>query len=571
MSVAAFKPDGSADEKKSAVDYLNVANTIKSWILTGDHKRIAMMYLVAVSVAFLLGGLAAGLIRAELTVPKGQFLTNDAYNKVFTAHGVIMIFFFLIPAIPAVLGNFFLPIMIGARDLAFPRLNLLSLYVYIAALMMGLGAIVGGGVDTGWTFYTPFSSVYSNSNVALTIMAAFVAGFSSIFTGLNFIVTVHKMRAPGMTWFRLPLFVWALYATSVIIMLGTPVVAITLALVVVERCLGFGIFSPELGGDPVLFQHLFWFYSHPAVYIMILPSMGVINEVIAANCKKRVFGYEFVAFSTLAIAVFGFIVWGHHMFATSQSMYLGMVFSVLSFLVAVPSAVKIFNWVTTMYKGSVELSSHMLYVIGFLGLFTIGGLTGLYLSSLATDIHLTATYFVVAHFHYVMVGGTATGFLAGLHFWWPKMTGRMYSEFWGKISAALVFIGFNLTFFPQFIVGYLGMPRRYHFYPPEYQLWHIMSSAGSIVLGFGFLLPVFYLLASLKSGKKAGNNPWGAVGLEWLTTSPPDPHNFTQIPVVTWEAYEYFEESHHGGEPGPSRFPFHAEDEDVLEPEEVTA
>jgi len=570
MSTATLKDVGkSHDNVKEPLNYLNATNTIKSWLFTVDHKRIAIMYLVAVSVAFLLGGLAAGMIRVELTVPKGQFLTNDAYNKVFTAHGVVMIFFFLIPAVPAVLGNFVLPLMLGARDLAFPRLNLLSFYVYSAALVMGLAAIIGGGVDTGWTFYTPYSSVYSNSNVALTIMAAFVAGFSSIFTGLNFIVTIHKMRAPGMTWFKMPLFAWAMYATSVIIMLGTPVVAITLALVVVERTLGFGIFSPEIGGDPVLFQHLFWFYSHPAVYIMVLPAMGVINEVIAANSKKRIFGYEFVAFSTMAIAVFGFIVWGHHMFATSQSMYLGLVFSVLSFLVAVPSAVKIFNWATTMYKGSVELTSHMLYAFGFLGLFTIGGLTGLYLSSLATDIHLTATYFVVAHFHYVMVGGTAMGFLAGLHFWWPKMTGRMYSEIWGKVSAVLVFLGFNLTFLPQFVVGYLGMPRRYHFYPPEFQLWHVMSTGGAFVLGVGFLLPAFYLVHSLKHGEKAGNNPWRAVGLEWLTMSPPDTHNFHELPVVTWEAYEYFQESHHGGDVAPSRFPFDDEELHLAADEEV--
>ena len=570
MSTATLKDMGKSHDKvKEPLNYLNATNTIKSWLFTVDHKRIAIMYLVAVSVAFLLGGLAAGMIRVELTVPKGQFLTNDAYNKVFTAHGVIMIFFFLMPAVPAVLGNFILPLMLGARDLAFPRLNLLSFYVYSASLVMGLAAIIGGGVDTGWTFYTPYSSVYSNSNVALTIMAAFVAGFSSIFTGLNFIVTIHKMRAPGMTWFKMPLFAWAMYATSVIIMLGTPVVAITLALVVVERTLGFGIFSPEIGGDPVLFQHLFWFYSHPAVYIMVLPAMGVINEVIAANSKKRIFGYEFVAFSTMAIAVFGFIVWGHHMFASSQSMYLGLVFSVLSFLVAVPSAVKIFNWATTMYKGSVELTSHMLYAFGFLGLFTIGGLTGLYLSSLATDIHLTATYFVVAHFHYVMVGGTAMGFLAGLHFWWPKMTGRMYNEIWGKVSAVLVFLGFNLTFLPQFVVGYLGMPRRYHFYPPEFQLWHVMSTGGAFVLGVGFLLPVLYLLHSLKYGEKAGNNPWRAVGLEWTTMSPPDTHNFHELPVVTWEAYEYFQESHHGGDVGPSRFPFDDEAVHTSSDEEV--
>jgi cytochrome c oxidase subunit I len=522
-------------------NYLNVSHTIKSWLLTGDHKRIAILYLISISFFFMLGSAAASMIRLELTSPRGNFMENDTYNKMFSAHGIIMVFLFLVPVIPATLGNFLMPLMVGARDLAFPRLNLLSWYLYLAGGFCILTALIMGGVDTGWTFYTPYSSLYSNGQVTLTLIGVFIAGFSSIFTGLNFIVTVHKMRAPGMTWFRLPLFVWANYATAVIIMLGTPVVAITLALVCVERAFGVGIFSPEIGGDPVLFQHLFWFYSHPAVYIMILPGMGVISELIAAFTQKRIFGYHFVAFSTLAIAGLGFLVWGHHMFVSSQSMYQSMVFSFISFLVAIPSAVKIFNWTATIYKGNVRLDTPMLYALGFMGLFVIGGLTGLYLASMGTDVHLTNTYFVVAHFHYVMVGGQVMAFLGGLHYWWPKMTGRMFAEAPGKVSAFLVFIGFNLTFFPQFIVGYLGMPRRYHYYyiAPEWQAYHIMSTAGASILAVGFILPAFYLLHSLRFGKLAGPNPWGAKGLEWEADSPPHTHNFHHVPVVTEEAYEY--------------------------------
>jgi cytochrome c oxidase subunit 1 len=548
MSVTTLEPGDYSGSNRVRENYINVSHTIKSWLLTVDHKRIAILYLVSVSLMFLLGGLAAGIVRFELTSAKGQIMSSENYNRMFTSHGVIMVFLFLVPVVPATLGNFLVPLMVGARDLAFPRLNLASWYIYMVGGMLILGSILFGGVDTGWTFYTPYSSIYSNSNVSVAILGIFLAGFSSIFTAINFIVTIHKMRAPGLTWFRLPLFIWAMYATSVIIVLGTPVVAITLALVMVERLLHIGIFSPELGGDPVLFQHLFWFYSHPAVYIMILPSMGVISEVIAANCKKRVFGYSFVAFSTIAIAVFGFLVWGHHMFATSQSMYSSIVFSVISFLVAIPSAIKVFNWATTMYKGSVDMSASMCYALGFVGLFTIGGLTGLYLSAIATDLHLTATYFVVAHFHYVMVGGSLSGFLAGVHFWWPKMTGRMYAEGPAKIASLIVFIGFNLTFMPQFIAGYMGMPRRYHFYAPEYQIWQQMSTMGASVLGVGFLIPVFYLTYSLFYGQKAGANPWGAIGLEWMTSSPPPTANFEKVPIVTWEAYEYSEEQAHEAE-----------------------
>ena len=539
--IPAARPGEVSHEKKATTNYLNISHTLESWLFTGDHKRIAVLYLISISVFFMVGSFAAGLIRIELTSPQGVLFESETYNKLFSAHGIIMIFFFLIPSIPATLGNFLIPIMCGARDLAFPRLNLLSWYVYIIAGMCALAALAMGGVDTGWTFYTPFSSLYSKSQVTLTIVAAFLAGFSSIFTAINFIVTIHKMRAPGMTWDRLPLFVWAHYATSVIIILGTPVVAITLLLVVFERVFHIGVFSPELGGDPVLFQHLFWFYSHPAVYIMILPGMGVVSELMAAFCQKRIFGYHFVAYSSMMIAALGFVVWGHHMFVASQSMYQGIVFSLISFLVAVPSAIKVFNWTATIYKGNVKLQTPFIYALGFIGLFVIGGLTGLYLASMATDVHLTATYFVVAHFHYVMVGGAVLAFLGGVHFWWPKMFGVMYPESWGKAAAILTFAGFNLTFMPQFIVGYLGMPRRYHYYyfAPEFQVYHIMSTAGASILAIGLLLPAAYLTWSLKFGPKAGPNPWGAVGLEWHTASPPITSNFDHTPVVTWEAYEY--------------------------------
>ena len=522
-------------------NYLNWKTSVASWLLTYDHKRIAILYLVSISIFFLMGGLAAALIRMELATPKGDLLTSDIYNKMFTTHGVIMIFLFLIPSIPAVFGNFLLPLMIGARDVAFPRLNLLSWYFFMAGALLVLIALFRGGIDTGWTFYTPYSSSFAKGEVSLAIVGVFLAGFGSIFTGINFLVTIHKMRAPGMTWFRLPLFVWAMYATSLIQVLGTPVVAITLLLVAVERTFRIGIFDPNLGGDPILYQHLFWFYSHPAVYIMILPAMGVISEVLSAFSKRRVFGYHFVAFSSLAIAIIGFLVWGHHMFSTGQSMYAGIVFSFLTWIVAIPSAIKIFNWMATIWKGRVHWDTPMLYALGFMGLFVIGGLTGLHLAAMATNVHLTDTYFVVAHFHYVMVGGAIMGYLAALHFWWPKMTGRMYPEGWGKLAAMLVFVGFNLTFFPQFILGYMGMPRRYHSYPEEWVVLNVLSTAGSSVLGFGYLLPLIYLTWSLKYGKiVTERNPWGARGLEWELVDPvPDPHNFERIPIVTRPAYDY--------------------------------
>ena len=519
--------------------YLNVHYSPRSWLLTTDHKRIALLYLISITFFFFVGGAAATVLRLELMTPQGDLVQSETYNILFTLHGIIMIFFFLIPSIPAVLGNFLVPLMIGARDLAFPRLNLLSWYVFNLGGLCTIIAIAGGGVDTGWTFYTPYSTTYANGYVILTALGVFIAGFSSILTALNFIVTIHTMRAPGLTWFRLPLFIWAHYATSLIIILGTPVLAIAIALVAVERLFHVGIFDPALGGDPVLFQHLFWFYSHPAVYIMVLPSMGVVSELITCFARKRIFGYPFIAFSSMAIAVLGFFVWGHHMFVSSQSVYASMVFSFLSMLVAIPSAVKVFNWTATLYQGSIAYDAPLLYALGFIGLFTIGGLTGLFLAALGIDVHVHDTYFVVAHFHYIMVGGTVMGYLGGIHYWWPKISGRLYPEGWAKFAALMVFVGFNLTFFPQFILGYLGMPRRYHAYPDEFQVLHVMSSAGASILAVGYLVPLAYLLWALRYGALAGPNPWGATGLEWQTPSPPPTDNFAATPVVTQPPYAY--------------------------------
>jgi len=514
-------------------------HSVRSWLLTTDHKRIGILYLVSITLFFLIGGVAVTMMRMELLTPQGDLFASATYNKLFTMHGVIMVWFFLIPSVPSVLGNFLLPMMLGARDVAFPRLNLLSWYLFMAGGALALWAIIHGGVDTGWTFYTPYSSTYANGHVIAMVMGVFIAGFGSIITGLNFIVTTHKLRAPGLVWYRLPLFVWSLYATSIILVLATPVLAITLVLVALERAFGVGIFNPAIGGDPLLFQHLFWFYSHPAVYIMILPGMGVTSEIIACFARKQIFGYRIVAYASIAIAVLGFLVWGHHMFVSSQSIYAGMIFSLLSFLVSIPSAIKVFNWTATLYRGSIWFQTPLLYALGFLGLFTIGGLTGLFLAALAVDVHLTDTYFVVAHFHYIMVGGMVMAYLGGLHFWWPKMTGKLYPEWPAKLSALFIFGGFNLTFFPQFILGYLGMPRRYHIYAPEFQMLNVLSSAGASILAVGYLLPLVYLLWSLRHGRDAGPNPWQATGLEWTTASPPPEENFTSAPVVTKDPYNY--------------------------------
>ncbi|HUC12246.1 MAG TPA: cbb3-type cytochrome c oxidase subunit I [Stellaceae bacterium] len=519
-------------------NYANEENTIISWLWTRDHKRIALLFLFSITLFFFIGGAAATLIRLSLASP-GGLLQPAIYDRLFTMHGVTMVWFFLIPSIPTTFGNFILPMAIGAHDLAFPRINLLSWYVFNLSGLVLLYAVIMGGVDTGWTFYTPYSTLYSNGYVFAAALAIFINGFSSIMTSLNFVVTTHRLRAPGMTWWRLPLFVWAIYSVSIVMLTATPVLAMDTLLICVERFIGVGIFDPRLGGDPLLWQHMFWFYSHPAVYIMILPAMGVVSEVIACYSRRPIFGYTGMTIAMMSIAVLGFFVWAHHMFVAGISIYSAVVFSLFTFFVAVPSAIKVFNWTVSLHKGSIIFDAPMIYALGFVLLFTIGGLTGLMLATLAIDVDLHATYFVIAHFHYIMVGGTISGFFAALHYWWPKITGRLYPETWARFAAALTFVGFNLTFFPQFILGYLGMPRRSYTYPPQWQSWNLLSSAGASILAVAYALPLFYLGWSLFYGRRAGPNPWGATGLEWTTPSPPPTHNWERTPVVKLGPYSY--------------------------------
>jgi cytochrome c oxidase subunit 1 len=522
----------------SEPNYLNAKRGIASWLLTVDHKRIGIMYLGAVLLFFLVGGLLALGVRTELLTPGKDIVDANNYNRLFTLHGAVMVFLFIIPSIPAALGNFVLPLMLGAKDVAFPKLNLASFHLYIVGAIFFLYTLVAGSLDTGWTFYTPYSTT-TNTAVISALAGAFVLGFSSIFTGLNFIVTVHKMRAPGLSWDRLPLFIWAIYATSLIQVLATPVIGITLLLLIIERAFHIGFFDPALGGDPVLFQHFFWFYSHPVVYVMILPGFGVISEMITIHSRKHIFGYKAIAISSVAIAFIGFLVWGHHMFVAGQSPLSATIFSFLTFAVAVPTAIKVFSWIATMYRGSIVMNTPMVYTLAFLFLFSIGGLTGIYLGALSVDVHLHDTYFVVAHFHYVMMGGTFFAFVGGLHHWWPKITGKMYNEKLGMFAGFLVFIGFNLTFFVQFIIGAQGMPRRYYTYLPEWQWGHVTSTIGSYVLALGLFITLGYLIASLFSGRKAPVNPWGGISLEWETATPPIEHNFHDQPIVKNGPYDF--------------------------------
>ncbi len=553
---SAAAPVGDSD------NYLTHTRGIASWVFTLDHKRVGIMFLVSITICMGLGAFFALLIRTELAHPGPTIMTDTTakmlatvsladeqmtpqqmYNRAFTLHGAIMIFLVVIPSIPSALGNFILPLQLGAKDVAFPRLNLFSYHLYFFGTLFFILTLLLGGVDTGWTFYAPYS-VETSTAVTTAVMGAFLLGFGSIFTGLNFLVTVHTLRRPGMGWFQMPLMVWSLYATAIIQLLATPVLAITLILLFVERWFGVGIFDPALGGDPVLFQHFFWFYSHPAVYIMILPAMGIISEVISVHSRKHIFGYNFIAYSSIAIALLGFLVWGHHMFVSGQSALAGVIFSALTFSVAIPSAIKVFNWVATMYKGSISFSTPMLYAMMFIVLFGIGGLTGLFLGSLATDVHVHDTAFVVAHFHYQMVGGGIIAFICGVHHWWPKMTGRMYSEKAGRIVAIMIFIGFNLTYFPQFIIGSRGMPRRYFDYEsllseiPGLTMYQMISSLGGFIFVAGLVAIPIYLIHSLKHGRRAPANPWGGASLEWMTSSPPPWDNFKKLPEVT-DPYDF--------------------------------
>ena len=520
------------------LNYLNDGTTVMSWVNTRDHKRVGVMFLAAVLVAFFLGGLFALTLRMKLLQP-GPFLMDAlSYNRLFTLHGVVMIFLFLIPAIPGAFGNFMVPLMLGARDVAFPRLNLASFYLYLLGAAIAIWGMVHGGADTGWTFYTPYSST-TPTQVLPILIGVFVLGFSSILTGLNFIVTVHTLRAPGLNWMRMPLFVWGIYGTSIIQVLATPVLGITVLIVAVERFAGFGMFDPARGGDPVLYQHMFWFYSHPAVYIMVLPAMGVISETVSAFSRKNPFGYRAIALSSLGIAFVGFFTWGHHLFVAGQSTFDAGAFGILSMLVGVFTAIKVFNWIGTMYRGAIKFTTPFAYICGFLYFIVFGGMTGIALATTSLDIHWHDTYFVVAHFHFIMVGASVMAFLAALHYWFPKMFGKTYSEGWGLVAASLIVLGFNATFIPQFLLGNYGMPRRYYQYPDHFQALNVASTAGSTLLGFGFLIILIYLVIALRFGARCTQNPWGSKGFEWLSASPPPTHNFDEIPIITQMPHDY--------------------------------
>ncbi len=531
---------GGDAHAKPGSNYLNISSGALSWLGTLDHKRIGIMYLFGILAFFLIGGMFALLVRTTLMWPQKNIavegavqnfpITHDTYNVLFTLHGAVMVFIVIIPGIPAALGNFVLPLMLGAKDVAFPRLNLASWYMWAGGVMLALGTILMGGVDTGWTFYTPYSTS-TQTTIIPVVTGVFLLGFSSIFTGLNFVVTIHKLRPPEMGWFKMPLMLWALYSTAVIQVLATPVLGITLLLLIVERAVGIGIFTPTMGGDPVLFQHFFWFYSHPAVYIMILPALGVMSELLSVFSRRHIFGYSFIAFSSVAIALLSFLVWGHHMFVSGQSNLVGTIFSAITFTVAVPSAIKVFNWLATIYGGSISFKTPMVYALSFIWIFGIGGLTGLFLGTMSTDVHLHDTYFVVAHFHFVMAG-TIFVFFGGLHYWWPKITGRMYDETLGLVGCLMSVIGFNITFLPQFIMGSQGMPRRYYNYDPMFYGYHFVSSIGSWIAGIGFVITVICLVMSLFRGRRAPANPWGAVTLEWRCPSPPPAHNFDETPKI---------------------------------------
>lgn len=511
-----------------------------SWLLTTDHKRIAILYLVSMLSFFLVGMTIGVFMRLEQLTMGPTMMKPTTYNALFTLHGVIMIFLFVIPGLPAVFGNFMLPIMIGAKDVAFPRLNLLSWYLFMSGAVIALTSLFTGGgpPDTGWSFYAPYS-VTTTTNVTLAVFGAFIIGFSSILTGINFITTIHRLRAKGMGWMRMPLFPWALYATAWVQVLATPILGITLLLVLLERVFHLGIFDPTIGGDPILYQHLFWTYSHPAVYIMIIPAMGAISEIIPTFAHRTIFGYRMIVYSSMGIAGLGSLVWAHHMFTSGMSQPAIVIFSLLTFLVSIPSAVKVFNWVATLYKGSIELRAPMLFALAFIFLFSIGGLTGLFQGALAVNVHLHDTYFIVGHFHYVMFGGTGFAFFAALHYWYPKMFGRMYKERTAIVAWAHMVVGFNMLYFTFLVMGVQGMPRRYYDHLPGFHWGHQIATVGSWIMVVGILLMVWNLARGLFRKTEVPGNPWGGVTLEWTVPSPPPTENFEILPTITEDPYRF--------------------------------